>query len=309
MAGRAVKGWRGAWLARPLLVGLLAGASAVGAGAQQLRPPTWNAGVAPSLGPVPGVAVEPAAGRIQGEGDVVQAARPPLLRRPWVRPLASLMVPGSGQLLAGQDRGLLYLVTEAWVVARAISLARLGRVERGQFRDLAFLVARRQFTSRRTDGPFEYYETMSHFVESGVYDVDPGAAFTPEADTTTFNGSMWLLARRTFWEDPDSTPPPTSSAYLAAVAFYQSRAVRPEFRWSWRGARLEQDVFRQTIHDSDEAFRAATNYLGVLVLNHIASAVDALITARLGRRGRGAVPRVGAGSAAGDLTLTWRARL
>jgi len=210
-------------------------------------------------------------------------ARTPLHQRPWIRPLASLLVPGAGQLLAQQERGVAYLAAEVWVIARAVALDQRGRRDRERYRDLAFRVARRRFSNLRLDGPFTYYESMEKFVESGVYDADTGPAFAPEPDTSTFNGSLWLLARRTFLAEADSLPPPDSPSYLAALAFYQERAVPPAFQWSWRDARLEQDVFRQTIRGSDEAFRSATNYLGALVVNHLVSAVDALIAVRRGR--------------------------
>ena len=226
-----------------------------------------------------------------------------------MRPLASLLVPGTGQLLAGQERGLVYLATEVWLVARALSLAQEGRRERAAFQELAYAVARRPFSALRRDGPFEYYETMGHFVASGEYDADSGAAFVPEPDTTTFNGSVWLLARRTFLENPDSLPDPSSPAYRDAITFYSVRAVSGAFRWTWSDARLEQDVFRAEIAASDEAFRAATNYLGVVVLNHIGSAVDALITQRLRRRvtSPSIVPRVGVNHLERSVRIAWHA--
>jgi hypothetical protein len=128
---------------------------------------------------------------------------------------------------------------------------------------------------------FEYYETMERFAESGRYDRDPGPALIPEIDPTTYNGSVWLLARRTFWPDPDAPPDPGSLAYMAAVRFYQEHAVGPDFLWSWRDASLEQGVFREAIRRSDDAFRRTQSMLGVLLANHVASAVDALISSRL----------------------------
>jgi hypothetical protein len=218
-------------------------------------------------------------------------------------------VPGSGQLLGGQQRGLVYLATELWLVARAVSLSHEGRRARGAFQELAYAVARRPFSRVRKDGPFEYYETMSHFVRSGEYDADPGSAFVPEPDTATYNGSVWLTARRTFFANPDSFPDPTSPAYRAAVDFYSSRAFSGAFRWSWENARLEQDVFRAEISKSDEAFRARTNFLGAVVLNHIVSAVDVLVAQRLhgGGAARRVVPRLGWGGRDGALTVAWHA--
>ena len=231
----------------------------------------------------------------------------PLLKRPWVRPFGSLLVPGSGQLAAGRSRGLVYLAAELWIVSRAIESGRSGRQTAGQFRTLLFDVARKQFTPTRVDGPWEYYEAAEKFVESGVYNANPGGTFAPEPDTTTFNGSLWLLARRTFFVNPDSIPAPLSAPYQAALRFYVAHAVPDQLRYSWRGARLEQDVYRSQIRASDDALRARTNYLGALVLNHLVSAIDALISLRLGNR-PGAVPRLSVepGQAGADvLVFAW----
>jgi hypothetical protein len=198
-----------------------------------------------------------------------------------VRPAASLLVPGAGQLLAHQDRGAVYLAAELYSLARILQLNHEGNTEGDRFRDLAFAVARRGFTTARRDTVFEYYETMERFTASGEFDRDPGPALVPESDPTTFNGSVWLLARRTFWADPNTLPDPGSPEYAAALQFYQQHAVGPDFRWSWRDAAAQQQVFRETIRKSDDAFRAAQDYLGVLLANHVASAVDALISSRL----------------------------
>lgn len=209
--------------------------------------------------------------------DSVQAAR----RRVWIRPVASLVVPGSGQLFARQDRGAVFLAAELYVVSRYLQLSHEGRNEARRFRALALAVARRTFAAMRRDTVFEYYEQMQRFVESGEFDRDPGPALAPETDPTTYNGSVWLLARRTYWQDPDSLPSPWSPEYAQAVQFYLGRAVGPEFRWSWRDAPLEHEVFRQSIARSDGAFRRAQIQLGLLLANHVASAVDALVSQRL----------------------------
>jgi hypothetical protein len=234
---------------------------------------------------------------------VPASATIPVWRRAWVRPLASLIVPGSGQLLAGRDRGVVYLAAELWFAARALALGRQGRTERALFQTLAFDVARRPFTSTRIDGPFEYYETMSHYVESGSYNLAGPSGFAPETDTLTFNGAMWLLARRTYFEHPDSIPPASSPAYQAAIAFYRGRAFGDAFRWSWKDARLEMDVYRQAIRNSDDGFRQATNYFGAILVNHLASAVDAFITTRVGRGGL--VPRAHVMGSPAALFLVW----
>ncbi len=201
--------------------------------------------------------------------------------RIFVRPLASLLVPGTGQLLAHQDRGAVYLAAEVYLVSRFLQLDHEAMAEARRFQGLAFDVARRSFGPVRRDTIFEYYEQMERFAESGSYDADPGATFVPEADPQTYNGAVWLLARRTFWEDPNVPPDPTSPQYWRALEFYQARAVGPNFQWSWRDHSLEHEVFRDYIKRSDTAFRRAQNQIGLLLANHVLSAVDALISARM----------------------------
>ena len=204
----------------------------------------------------------------------------------WVRPLASLLVPGTGQLLGGHTRGAMYLVAEALLITRALTLNSEGRRDQERYRDFATVVARAPYEPVLQDTVFEYYEQMGRWVESGPFDTDPGPALVPPVDERTYNGQIWQLARTTFFPDPTEDPPPESPEYQRALAFYASRAIGPNFRWSWRNAGLEQDLYRQTISASDEAFRGATTTLGILLVNHLLSAVDAFITERLTGTGR-----------------------
>ena len=225
-----------------------------------------------------GTATLPAAGQGGVAPDSAQlAAR----ARLWMRPVASLALPGTGQLLAHEDRGAIYLVAELYLVSRYFQLRHDGRVQGNRFREIAFDVARRPFGPVQRDTIFEYFETMERFIASGKFDNDPGLGISPETDPSTYNGSVWLLARRTFWSDPDVPPPPTSLEYTRAVQFYVQHAVGPGFEWSWRNAPLARNEFATTIRGSDDAFRRAQNQLGLLLANHLVSAVDALVSSRL----------------------------
>jgi len=75
----------------------------------------------------------------------IDTTPPAVCARLWVRPAASLVLPGSGQLLARQDRGAIYLVTELFVLSQVLRLNQTARHEAGRFRDLAFDVARRGY--------------------------------------------------------------------------------------------------------------------------------------------------------------------
>ena len=207
-------------------------------------------------------------------------------RAGWVRPLASLVIPGSGQLLAGNERGALYLVAEAFLLTGVVSREREGANSGDQFRNLAFQVARGAFAPSVRDTNFEYFEQMGKYIESGPFNQDRGPGFQPATDPRTYNGNIWALARKTFFANPDSTPSTDSDAYQRALEFYRRRAIGPAFQWSWRNAGLEQDLFRQTIAQSDNAYRSAQQQLGLLLANHLLSAIDAMITHRLSRGGR-----------------------
>jgi hypothetical protein len=195
--------------------------------------------------------------------------------------LASAVLPGAAQFLAGDDRWVPYVAMETWGwLSYGQQRRAASRAER-RYRDLAWQVARRVGADReqRRDSVFTYYEAMVHHAASGLYDVDPGlTGIQPEPDTVTFNGKVWFLARElnsSFGAEP-GTP-----AYLAALQYYTAHAIPATYAWAWGESHLEQQAFSGLIEESDQAFRSATLYLGLLLANHITSAVDALVTARL----------------------------
>jgi hypothetical protein len=126
---------------------------------------------------------------------------------------------------------------------------------------------------------------MEKYLESGAFDAIPGGDLDPEPDTTTANGAIWLLARQTYWTDPDAAPPRGSNEYTFAENFYKERAVAPAYRWSWLDAQLEYVEFRRTIRRSNNAYRTSLQDLGLVIANHALSTVDAFITVRLRRQG------------------------
>lgn len=200
---------------------------------------------------------------------------------PWFAPPLSAVVPGLGQGLLRQQRGIVYLAAEGYLILRVIGAERDARRERDAYREIARTVARAGFGADRPDAAWEYYERLQHILESGAFNRTPGATLTPESDPATFNGAMWRLARETFWRDPDVSPDPSSAEYQRAVAFYERRAVGDSFRWSWRDAQLEQDLYRQTIDRSNDASREARQLVGLLLANHALSLVDAYVSVRL----------------------------
>lgn len=227
-----------------------------------------------------GLAVAWRAAAAQASIDSTAAAR----SRLWIRPVASLLVPGTGQFMAGQDRGLAYVAAEVYLIAAIVHTNGVATDQRDRYRSLAFNVARRNFAPTTRDTVWEYYETMEKYKSSGAFDLDPGPGLTPESDPTTYNGSVWLLARQTFWADPNSPPPPTSPEYQEALQFYQAHAVGPGYLWSWQDASAQLGEYRIAIKQSDDAYRTVQGQVGLLLANHLASAVDALISSQLSTR-------------------------
>lgn len=228
----------------------------------------------------------------EGVGHVIRAgAGIPLAGRDsaWWVPLTSAIVPGLGQARLGQNRVVAYLAVEAYAIIGYATGESTVRRERQRYLSLARDVARAFVPGNNAVGNWGYYESMEKHIESGVFDRAPGSAsIEPESDIATFNGSVWLKARQlSDWADPDVEPPRSSAAYQAAISYYVVRAVRPEFRWSWRNAQLEWDVYRQSIRQKNEASREAANHLALIALNHLLSTVDAFVTLRL-RGGVGA---------------------
>lgn len=203
----------------------------------------------------------------------------------WWTPVASLVVPGSGQLMAGKQRGFAYMVLEGYLLIQAISAQRSGDRDRVAYRQVASDVARAAFGEDRPVGPWAYYESLEKYLESGTYNLNTDNGFQPETNVLTYNGAQWRLARETYWSDPDVAPDVGSAEYQRALEFYQRRAVRDEFRWSWRDAQLQQDVYRQHIASANRNYQRAVNYAGVVAANHLLSMVDAFIAVRLNRFG------------------------
>ena len=197
--------------------------------------------------------------------------------------LFSAVVPGLGQRTMGEHRWIAYAAGEAWAWIQFLRRRRDGHALQRRYRDLAWLVARRVSSGRRVDGKFEYYEAMTQYLSSGAYDADPETSgVQPELDPETYNGSMWILAKQIFFlDDPEVPVDQSSPQYQDALRYYRSRAYGQDFAWNWGANSLEQGEFSALIKASDERFRRSTTMIGVILANHLLSAVDALVTGRL----------------------------
>ncbi len=204
-------------------------------------------------------------------------------RRSGASALASLVLPGAGQWIQGQERAWSYLGVEVLAVLGYLERTGSGAELRNRYRDLAWRVARDR-VQPRIDGDFDYYEAVADFPASGARDRAPDVGgIQPETDPTTYNGRIWELAREIYSVDGSSTD---SEAYRRALEYYRERSYGPELAWSWTGADGARAEYRDLIEESDSRFREATIALGIVLGNHILSAVDAYVSELLGAEER-----------------------
>lgn len=194
---------------------------------------------------------------------------------------ASAVIPGAGQVLLKSRRAFFYVAAEAYGWIRYSKHHRDGDKFRARYRELSRTVARAPFDPDGPDGDWDYYERMEKFAASGAYDSVPGGDVDPDPNPSTYNGSIWLLARQTYWRDPNVSPAPTSPEFQSALAFYTGRAVPTALQWSWVGAADGFQQYRRSIAASNGAFRRAEHTAGLIIANHLLSAVDAYITVRM----------------------------
>lgn len=194
--------------------------------------------------------------------------------------LYSLVVPGAGQQSSSQKRALVYIALEAfsWIeFARARSA---GGNLRSRYRTLGWEVAR-TFEGPRVDGDFAYYEALTKFPRSGAFDADPNTpGLQPESDPSTFNGNLWALAADIFFA-PGTTPKPGDARFERALDFYRERGYGEQFLWDWTGNEAARTRFKALIQDSDSRFHRSSVMAGVLLANHLVSAIDAFLSARV----------------------------
>lgn len=194
---------------------------------------------------------------------------------------ASLVLPGAGQWLQDQRRTYLYLGVEvlAWT---AFAQGRFeGADLRSRYRDLAWRIARGGEGEPGLEADFQYYEALAHYRRSGAWDRDPDrTGLQPETNPNTYNGRIWALARE-LYSLPDREPDLDSEAHARALEYYREHGYPPDMAWDWSRNPDAAERYRHFIEESDDAFRRATIVLAVIAANHVLSAVDGFLSARI----------------------------
>ena len=194
--------------------------------------------------------------------------------------VASALLPGAGQFYLKEERWVPFAAIEAWAWISYANQKSRGRSLEQRYRNLAWDVARRVCGCVRRDTAFAYYEAMKDFNESGRFDIDEGIdGIQPDTNQTAYNGSQWQRAKELYMGGQEL--PPGTAQHDSAIAYYRRNAVPTNYRWTWLDSPLEQDAFGRLIEQSDDALRVSTRALGLILANHVVSAIDALVAARL----------------------------
>ena len=209
--------------------------------------------------------------------------------------LFSALLPGSGQIYQGQNRGYLYIATEVASIAGWMVFRNKGKDVREEYIDFAWVNARENISSHNVRGDDDYYEHIARWIKSGEfdadrnYDLDDPFTIDPWTESGTWNGEQWRIATINYFE-PDSSGEytiGTRADSLAALQYYAGRAYQEDFYWDWTNAGLEpnalalQNQYLDLRDESNLAFQHATLSLVVLMANHVVSVIDAFISAKI----------------------------
>ena len=160
--------------------------------------------------------------------------------------LYSLIVPGMGQLYTGAKRGYVYMAAEVGLLATYFILRNSASNTREDYRDVV-----RQHVIFDGPGSFEDWDPIEDFEHATQYE---NWNHVYDSEETRKRTGRW------YWDD--------------ARSFKDEADVDIEFDSPHR---LEAFDLRQQANDT---FQLARTVLGVAILNHVVSAVEARITTK-----------------------------
>lgn len=163
----------------------------------------------------------------------------------------SLLLPGSAQLKSGRTgRGLLFLGAEGAIWTAFAAFRVQGGLRRDSYLEMAQLFAGVEHPEGRDD---DYYRLLGLISSSDVYDI------VVRSD-----------ARRFYPDDLEAR-----EAYVAEHRIQGDRA------WQWESD-AARERYRAKRNDSQSAFRASRNMIGLAVVNRLAAMFDAVLSEREG---------------------------
>lgn len=171
----------------------------------------------------------------------------PTLKSPNEAFLYSLVIPGMGQLYTGAKRGYFYMAAEGVLLASYFILWNNASNIRDDYRDVV-----RQHVVFIGPGSFEDWDPIEDFEHATQYET---WNHVYDSEETRARTGKW------YWQDLD---PALKNEKDGDIGFDSPR-------------RLEAFGLRQKANDT---FQRAKFFLGMAILNHVVSAVEARITTK-----------------------------
>lgn len=194
------------------------------------------------VNPLTGFYLESALGNRTLETE--DAAMP--LKSPNEAFLYSLVLPGTGQIYTGAKRGYLYAAAEVGLLATYFILRNTAANTRDDYRDVV-----RQYVIFDGPGSFDNWDPVEDFEHATQYE---NWNHVYDSDETRARTGKW------YWED--------------ARPFKDEADISIDFDSRHR---LEAFELRQR---ANYTFERARTFLGLAILNHVVSAIDARITTK-----------------------------
>jgi hypothetical protein len=182
---------------------------------------------------------------IEGSSDALNPRQP--IKSPNRAFLSSLVVPGSGQYYIGAKRGILYTVADVGLLAAFFITRRSAQDTRDDYREKV-----RQHVIFDGPGNFETWDEIEDFEHATLYD-NWHNVYTDNNGEPVERVGKWYWDDRSAFKDEERQGKDDSP----------NRAVALKLRT-----------------DANDKFETARTFLGIAILNHIVSAIDARIATK-----------------------------
>ena len=191
-------------------------------------------------------------------------------KAPWMAFLMSAAVPGAGELYANAwKRAIAFVTVEAAIWGGYAYFDTRGNDTKSEYKDLAV-----QEAGATSSGSDKYFEDIYNNEWSGGY--YPDEPWLNDGEEGSYNYKIWDILYEQ-WLQPykngrDSVA--TTQDTLNCLADYKKMAYDSTQTWNWEGTG-KWSTYRSKHDRANELFKKATFTLGLVMVNHVVSCIDA----------------------------------
>ena len=191
-------------------------------------------------------------------------------KAPWKAFLLSAAVPGAGEIYAGAwKRAIVFFSMEAAIWGGFAYFDTRGEDTKSEYKDLAV-----QEAGATNSGSNKYFEDIYNHEWSGGY--YPDEPWLNDGEEGSYNNKIWDILYEQ-WLQPykngrDSVA--TIEDTLNCLADYQDMAYDSTYAWNWAGTG-RWSTYRSKHDRANELLKKATFTLGLVLVNHVVSCIDA----------------------------------